>query len=131
MAAYHFVGSSVLWKTTSRENEIVLSQLKAAYLAIRLFLANEIVAHIPSSLRLLFYRTVMPARIGEDSSIFMNVWFDAPRSLTIGTCSTVNQRCRLDSRGGITIGNNVSISAEVCILTAGHDVQSSDTLHRW
>jgi len=39
----------------------------------------------------------------------------------MGNHSTINEECRLDNRGGITIGDNVSISAQVCILTADHD----------
>lgn len=42
----------------------------------------------------------------------------------MGNNSVVNQKCRLDTRGSIFIGNNVSISAEVCILTADHDLRS-------
>jgi maltose O-acetyltransferase len=97
----------------------------------RLYLANYVVAWIPShSIRLFFYRHVMKARIGAGSSIFMGAWMDTPRGFTLGRGSTINQKCRLDSRGGITIGNNVSISAEVCILTADHDVQSADLAAR-
>jgi acetyltransferase-like isoleucine patch superfamily enzyme len=44
----------------------------------------------------------------------------------MGKNSVINQKCRLDNRGFITIGDNVSISAEVCILTADHDPQSRD-----
>jgi maltose O-acetyltransferase len=66
--------------------------------------------------------------IGAHSYIFMNAWFDTKGkgSFTLGEHSVINQNCRLDNRGAITIGNNVSISAEVCILTADHDLQSPD-----
>ncbi len=91
----------------------------------RLYLANNIVAHIPFHfIRLTFYRNVMKASIGEGSSIFMGAWFDTPGGLVIGKNTTINQRCRLDTRGTLSIGDNVSISAEVCILTASHDIQS-------
>jgi maltose O-acetyltransferase len=66
----------------------------------------------------------MGFEIGDGSTIFMGAWVDCPRYLKIGKNSTINHRCRLDSRGGLNIGDNVSISAEVCILTAEHDVQS-------
>ncbi|WP_333480017.1 acyltransferase [Allocoleopsis sp.] len=56
----------------------------------------------------------------------MGAWFDAPKNFKVGKHSVINQKCRLDNRGGITIGENVSISAEVCILTADHDLQSWD-----
>ena len=44
----------------------------------------------------------------------------------IGENSVINQRCRLDARGFITIGENVSISPEVHIITADHDIATDD-----
>jgi acetyltransferase-like isoleucine patch superfamily enzyme len=103
--------------------------LRRVWLDGRLWLANNLVAYIPShTIRLVFYRHMMLAKIGPGSLIFMRAWFDCPGGLTIGSSSIVNQRCRLDSRGSLTIGNKVSISAEVCILTAQHDIQDSDFL---
>lgn len=99
-----------------------LSQLKFDGL---LFLANRIVARIPShSIRLLFYRYVMDFPIGASSYIFMDAWFDCRGSFTCGHHSVINQKCRLDNRGGLTIGDHASISSEVCILTADHDPAS-------
>lgn len=92
----------------------------------RLYFTNRIVARIPFHwARLLYYRKVLKIRIGKGSSIFMDAWFDTVGGITIGENSTVNQKCRLDARGEVTIGNCVSISSEVCILTAEHDIQSS------
>jgi acetyltransferase-like isoleucine patch superfamily enzyme len=62
----------------------------------------------------------------ENSSIFMHCTFDAAKGLTIGKASVINAKCRLDTRGEIIIGNNVSISQEVLILTADHDVETPD-----
>jgi maltose O-acetyltransferase len=42
--------------------------------------------------------------------------------LTIGAHSVINERCRLDSRGELLIGENVSISSDAIILTADHDI---------
>jgi acetyltransferase-like isoleucine patch superfamily enzyme len=95
------------------------------YLSGRIYLCNHVIAHIPSHLvRLTFYRVVMHASIGRGSSIHLGASIDAPHTLTIGDTSTINERCRIDTRGGIWIGNNVSISAEVMMLTADHDVRS-------
>jgi acetyltransferase-like isoleucine patch superfamily enzyme len=46
--------------------------------------------------------------------------------LEIGANSIINRNCRLDARGGIHIGNNVSISAEVYLVSASHN-PNSDT----
>ena len=92
-----------------------------------LFLASRIVSRVPSHrFRLFFYRHVMGFSIGTSSYIFMDAWFDAKGrgSFVMGHNSVINQKCRLDNRGSIVIGDYVSISAEVCILTADHDLQS-------
>jgi acetyltransferase-like isoleucine patch superfamily enzyme len=66
----------------------------------------------------------MNLEIGSGSFIFMYFWLDTKGNLKIGKNSVINQKCRLDNRGDIAIGNNVSISSEVCILTADHDLQN-------
>jgi maltose O-acetyltransferase len=90
-----------------------------------LYLCNRIVAEVPShTLRLAFYRHVMAFEIGEHSFIFMGASFDCRGGFSLGNHSVINERCRLDNRGILRIGSNVSISSEVCILTADHDPQS-------
>lgn len=94
-----------------------------------LYIANRIVSRIPSQhLRLFFFRHVMRFSIGPSSYVFMDVWFDraGEGSFIMGHHSVINQKCRLDNRGVIVIGNNVAVSAEVCILTADHDLQSPE-----
>jgi acetyltransferase-like isoleucine patch superfamily enzyme len=87
-----------------------------------LFICNRVISNIPShTLRVAFYRHVMGFDIGERGCIFSGARFDARRNFRVGKSSTINERCHLDNRGGLTIGENVSISAETCILTADHD----------
>ena len=103
----------------------MLKYARRFYFDALLYLTNRIVARIPShTIRLLYYRNVLGFKIGPSSYILMDAWFDYKGNFTMGEGSVVNQKCRLDNRGGITIGNSVSISAEVCILTADHDLQS-------
>ncbi|MBA2586961.1 MAG: acyltransferase [Chthoniobacterales bacterium] len=91
-----------------------------------LYVCNHLIAHFPSHfLRKVFYRSVMQFEIGAGSFIFMGAKFDARRGFSLGSHSVINDRCRLDNRGGLEIGSNVSISSEVCILTADHDPRSS------
>ena len=112
------------------------SILRQIYYGGLMFIANKVVARVPSyTFRLFFYRRVMKFTIGSYSSILMDVWFDTKGkgSFTMGSHSVVNQKCRMDNRGSILIGDYVSISAEVCILTADHDVRSptiADRLRR-
>src|SRR6476659_8275704 len=91
-----------------------------------LFLCNHLLAHIPCyAVRNWFYRLVMRFEIGKRSFIFMGARFDAKGQFKLGVYSNINHGCRLDNRGGLEIGSNVSISADVCILTADHDPQSA------
>jgi len=94
-------------------------------LELLLFVCNRVIAKIPShTIRLAFYRRVMEFNIAPSSHVFMDAWFDANRNFHMGPHSVINQKCRLDTRGGIRIGSSVSISAECVILTADHDPQS-------
>lgn len=94
---------------------------------ILLYVCNRLIARIPSHrLRLGFYRHVMRYSVGGRSYIFLDAQFTTRGKFSLGHHSVINEKCRLDSRGTLTIGDNVSISAEVCILTADHDVQSDD-----
>ena len=102
-----------------------ISNLKSHTGNFLLYFNNYILSYIPlHSLRKCFYVSFLGFEIGVGSNIFMGAWFDTKKNFRIGKNSIINQKCRLDNRGGLTIGDNVSISAEVCILTADHDLQS-------
>jgi acetyltransferase-like isoleucine patch superfamily enzyme len=101
-------------------------------LAIRAiqYLTNYVVSHIPShTVRRAWYRRVLGAEVGEHAGVHLgcHVWFYSPRQVRrsgfrVGAYSRVNRDCCLDVRGGLDIGENVSISPEVMILTASHGV---------
>lgn len=89
-----------------------------------LYFNNHFINQIPLGfVRMFFYRKFMEFELDSDSVIFMEAWFDTRKNFKLGKNSIINQKCRLDNRGGISIGERVSISAEVCILTADHDLQ--------
>ncbi len=91
-----------------------------------LYAANHLINRVPHHrFRLFCYRRLLGFEIGQGSFILMETWFDARKQLKLGNNSVINQKCRIDTRGGVTIGQNVSISAEVCILTADHDLHCS------
>lgn len=97
----------------------------------QMYLANRVINRLPlHMLRLAYYRWVLGLRIGPNSHIFMGAWFDCKRNFVMGRECTINQNCRLDNRGGLIIGNRVSISAEACILTADHDMRAPDMASR-
>ena len=60
----------------------------------------------------------------------MRAWFDDVGKLQIGDSTVINQSCRIDNRGSLVVGNNVSISAGCTILTADHDIRSNEFAYR-
>jgi acetyltransferase-like isoleucine patch superfamily enzyme len=107
----------------------------ATLFAIRVlnYVTNHIVSHIPSyRLRHSWYR-LLGVHIGPGSGVQMGcyLWFFGPGALrrsgvTIGRNSLINRRCVLDGRGRVTIGDNVSISPDVTIVTTGHQWELGD-----
>jgi acetyltransferase-like isoleucine patch superfamily enzyme len=62
--------------------------------------------------------------IGKGSEIDLHQYFMRPGFFRLGSYSHINQNCLLDLRGGITIGNSVSISHRVMLITGTHDIHS-------
>ena len=92
-----------------------------------LYVCNRLVACFPSGhARLCFYRHAMRLDIAPGVRILSGLWLDCRGQCRIGANTVINQNCRLDNRGGIEIGANVSISPDVHILTADHDLASPD-----
>jgi len=90
-----------------------------------LYVANRVVAHLPFyRLRFWFYRVGLKLEVDPSSFIFMGAWFDGRGNFKLGAHSAINQNCHLDNRGPIEIADYVSISSEVYILTADHDVMT-------
>lgn len=88
------------------------------------FITNDILPLIPIwSCRRLYLR-MLGMQIKEGSFIMKKVYFQNPNLITIGKHSHINRGCLLDGRGEIVIGNNVSISHNVNIVTGGHDIYS-------
>lgn len=94
------------------------------------YLTNHVIAHVPFfAVRTWWYRIFLGAQIGRKSSIYMECywWFYRPFGrnagvMKVGANTIINRRCTLDGRGGFTIGRNVSISPEVMILSATHQM---------
>lgn len=68
---------------------------------------------------------MVKTKIGKKSVIMMSNYIIAPNHLSLGNYTHINRGCTLDARGNLTIGNNVSISYNVSLMTGGHDVNSS------
>lgn len=91
----------------------------------RNYIPNHIINKIPFYFfRHFIYRIFYNLKLGKGSSIHLNCFFNK-FNVSIGENSAINRKCYIDARGGITIGNNVSISPEVNLITAEHDINSS------
>jgi maltose O-acetyltransferase len=103
---------------------------EALGLALVRYLTNRVVAQLPvHALRQAWYRKVLGMRIGEGSALLMDLYIyirGRPRpgqpAISIGRMTVINQQCSLDSRGGLTIGDYVSISPGAWIFTDSHDI---------
>ena len=62
----------------------------------------------------------------DSANISLGVEMWAGSNLSMGRGSTIGQRCYVDARAGIRVESDVSISREVCVLTAAHEPDSPD-----
>ncbi len=93
------------------------------------YLTNHVVNRTPShGLRGLWYRHVLGIEVGPRARILLGLrlWIYGPgqirrSQIRIGSSTWINRDCALDTRGGLAIGDHVSISPEVVVLTADHD----------
>lgn len=88
------------------------------------YVANSILPHIPFWTLRRFFLKRLHLGIGEGSFIMRKNYLMQPSQISIGSHSHVNRGCVLDARAPITIGNSVSISHNVSLMTGGHDHQS-------
>lgn len=88
----------------------------------RNYIPNYVVNKIPFYfIRHFIYRKIYRLKLGKGSSIHLNCFINRFH-LEIGKNTAINRNCYLDCRGGIKIGDNVSISPGVQLITAQHDI---------
>jgi acetyltransferase-like isoleucine patch superfamily enzyme len=89
---------------------------------IALATINRVHGFLPFAVRPLLYR-VCGFDIARSATIQGGVRFFHVGRLRVGEGTLVNRGVYMDNRGGIVIGNQVSISHDARIYTMGHDVQ--------
>jgi acetyltransferase-like isoleucine patch superfamily enzyme len=89
------------------------------------YIPNYIIGMVPFWFIRKFYYKLLGIDIGQRTVIDMEQYLVCPAGLKIGQHTHINRGCMIDSRGGITIGNNVSISHKVSLVSASHDIKSS------
>jgi acetyltransferase-like isoleucine patch superfamily enzyme len=93
------------------------------------YLTNHVISHIPSyTLRHGWYRRVLGWHVGPGASILLGQHIQmagvrtSGRKVSIGKGTVINYGCLLYTTGGIIIGDQVSVSAGVWLVTGTHDI---------
>jgi acetyltransferase-like isoleucine patch superfamily enzyme len=89
---------------------------------------NHVVSRIPlTSVRMRAY-ALLGVRLDnvDDTMISMGVEMWRAGGLSMAPRSVIGQRCYVDARAGIRVESDASISREVCIVTATHEVDCPD-----
>lgn len=109
-----------------RTRRFVLTFLNYFKSFFKYYIPNHLIGNIPFyGIRNFYYKLILGVKLGEGSSIHMGAFF-VESNLSVGLNSVINRNCHLDCRGGIVLGNNVSISPECSLITGSHDVNSPD-----
>ena len=102
--------------------------LKFFYCLFVEYIPNNIINNIPiARLRWLYYVLVLRHKIDYRAYIYLGIYiYPTFNSMKIGKYTNINRNCIFDGRGGLYVGDNVNISAEVAIYTGGHEMNSSN-----
>lgn len=84
------------------------------------------VAHIPSRRFRRWWYRLCGANIPDDSVVFKNADVLWPMGLEIGHGSSIGKNALADCRGGIRIGNNVTVAGSVKLITGSHNVDDPE-----
>jgi len=133
------LGSSVLNRVlellrgTLRGIVRTLTEIRRVNAALVKYMTNYVVSHVPSyTLRYFWYRHVLGWDIGPGAAILMGQYIQmngirtSGRRVSIGSGTVINQKCLIYTPSGLIIGSNVSISAEVALVTGSHDINDPD-----
>jgi maltose O-acetyltransferase len=104
--------------------------VKLLLLQLVRYVTNNVIAQFPwAAARHQWYRHVNGLEIGQGSVVLMGAYLyvnvgrqNGKPSIAIGKHTVINRLCCLDGRGGLRIGDNVSISPGVWLLTDEHDM---------
>lgn len=103
------------------KRSIAYSWLKAFVME---YMVNDVLPHMPFWSWRRTYLRWLGTKIGEGSFVMKRNYFINPNLLTVGNYCHINRDCVIDARGCIIVGNSVSISHRVNIMTGSHDVNS-------
>ncbi len=95
------------------------------------YLTNHVICALPSySLRHAWYHGVLGWQIGPGAAILMGQFVQmgglrsSRKRVLIGKGAVINRGCFLYTTGGLVIGDHVSISPGVWLITGSHDINA-------
>ncbi|MCJ1968891.1 acyltransferase [Lactococcus carnosus] len=89
------------------------------------FALNSVVCYIPFWFIRRFFYQIFGLKLLKGSRISVKTVVVSPKKIILGKRVIINENCILDGRGGLIIGNDVSISMGSKIITASHKSSSS------
>ena len=97
----------------------------------RIFRSGElcsiaVVSYFPINILRIVVLRLWGAQVGSGCAVHHGLGVRAARKVRIGCDCWIDEGIRLDGRGGLDIGDHVSIGVGVQIWTAQHDWQSAD-----
>lgn len=104
----------------------VAAELRRAAYDLFIATCNGLLALPGHRLRLVVLRRLAGNSIGEGTSIGRRARIEGKGGIVIGRGCNVNARVHLDGRGGLHLGSQVNVSPEAILLSAEHDLRSSD-----
>lgn len=103
--------------------EKIIIRLKTVFLEFWLMVLR-FVGYIPLHfIRKLFY-ILSGIEMPLDSTIHIGANFFNPSNISVGHDTIIGDRCFLDGRAPLTIGNHVGIASQVLIYNDEHDINS-------
>jgi acetyltransferase-like isoleucine patch superfamily enzyme len=103
----------------------ILNRFKSYFIDFELFLLS-LITYFPShTLRKLAF-TLCGMKIGSNSTLHVGCRFYYLPNIKIGNGTIVGDRCFLDGRAKLVIGDNVDIASQTLIYNSEHDIKSRD-----
>lgn len=85
-----------------------------------------LIAYIPSHTVRRFFFRLFGMNIGRRSALHVGCRFYDPTGISVGEGTIIGDRCFLDGRAPLKIGNHVDIASQVLIYNSEHDINSAD-----
>lgn len=97
--------------------------VKYVFSAIKSYLLDNIITYIPCHGFRNLCLKLSGSKIGRDTRLQMGCRVRKPRNFSIGDNCLVLRGTFLDALGGLSIGDDVTISFNAMLISGGHDVQ--------